>query len=185
MRATAIGHVLFALYPLLIFVGLHFFSPRSVAAFVLIALAVRYRRDAARLLGGFSVGQLIALSLPALLGTAVLVMNSETLLRLYPSAISTSMLILFGVTLFQPPTMVERFARLQEPDLSPTRVRYTRHVTEAWCLFFVINGGIAGYTAAFASREAWALYNGLVAYLLMGAMFAGERLVRLLVLRVV
>jgi uncharacterized membrane protein len=94
------------------------------------------------------------------------------------------MLILFGATLFQPPTMVERFARLQEPELSPTRVRYTRHVTEAWCVFFVINGVIAGYTAAFASREAWALYNGLVAYLLIGAMFAGERLVRQLVMRV-
>jgi len=184
MRATAIGHVLFALYPLLIFAGLHFFSPRSVGAFVLIALALRYRRDAARLLGGFSAGQLIALSLPALLGAAVLIMNSEILLRLYPSAISASMLILFGATLFQPPTMVERFARLQEPELSPTRVRYTRHVTEAWCVFFVINGGIAGYTAAFTSREAWALYNGLVAYMLMGAMFAGERLVRQLVMRV-
>src|SRR5712691_11628153 len=120
MRATAIGHVLFALYPLLIFAGLHFFSPRSVGAFVLIALALRYRRDAARLLGGFSAGQLIALSLPALLGAAVLIMNSESLLRLYPSAISASMLTASRATLYCAPTMVEHLHRLQDLELSPT-----------------------------------------------------------------
>jgi uncharacterized membrane protein len=88
------------------------------------------------------------------------------------------MLLLFGATLVRPPTMVERFARMQEPDLPPERVRYTRRVTEAWCLFFVLNGGIAAYTAAFSSRETWAIYTGFVSYLLMGALFVAERIVR-------
>lgn len=179
MRArTHLGPILFALYPLLIFAGLQFLDPRSVGLLVLIALALRYRRHVARLLTGFSVVGLVALSMPPLLGLAVLATNSEVLLRLYPAAISVSMLVLFGVTLVHPPTMVERFARLEEQELSPASVRYTRRVTQAWCAFFVVNGAIAAYTAAFASREAWALYNGVIAYLLMGSLFAGERLLR-------
>ncbi len=88
------------------------------------------------------------------------------------------MLILFGTTLLRPPTMVERFARLRKPELSPAGVRYTRRVTEAWCLFFVFNCAVAAYTALFASREVWALYNGFIVYILMGTLFVGERAVR-------
>jgi uncharacterized membrane protein len=175
---AALGHLVFALYPLLIFAGLQVLDARTVGACVLVALLARYRSQAARLISGFSAGQFVALALPPLLGLAVVATNSETLLRLYPASISLSMLILFGVTLIRPPSMVERFARMEQPELSPARVRYTRCVTEIWCLFFVANGAIAGYTAAFASRETWALYNGLIAYVLMGTLFAGERLFR-------
>jgi uncharacterized membrane protein len=178
MRAAAIGHVLFGLYPLLIFAGLHYLDPRSVGLLLLVALVLRHRAQAAKLLAHFSVAQFGALALPLVLGVAVLLTNSETLLRLYPASISASMLLLFGLTLLYPPSMVERFARLQEPDLSPARVRYTRRVTEVWCAFFVVNGLVAAYTAVLASREAWALYNGLIAYLLMGALFIAERLLR-------
>jgi uncharacterized membrane protein len=175
---AALGQLAFALYPMLIFAGLQFLDARTVGACVLVALLARHRGQAARLLSGFSAGQFAALALPALLGLAVVATNSETLLLLYPASISASMLILFGATLLRPPSMVERFARLEQPELSPGRVRYTRRVTEIWCLFFVVNGAIAAYTAAFASREIWALYNGLIAYLLMGTLFAGERLFR-------
>ncbi|MFL6572821.1 MAG: hypothetical protein ACJ8G4_13780 [Burkholderiales bacterium] len=179
MRARIhIGQVLFALYPLLIFAGLQFLDPRSVALLVLAALALRYRRHTLRILADFSVAQFVALGVAPLLGLAVLATNSEVLLRLYPAAISASMLILFGVTLVHPPSMVERFARMQQEELSPESVRYTRRVTLAWCAFFVLNGAIAAWTAIFASREAWALYNGFIAYLAMGTLFAGERLLR-------
>jgi uncharacterized membrane protein len=173
---------LFALYPILIFAGLQFFEARTVGICVLAALLVRYRRNALRVVSGFSAAQWLAIALPVTLGIAVVATNSEPLLLLYPASISASMLIVFGSTLLRPPTMIERFARLRRPELPADAVRYTRHVTEAWCLFFVCNGAAAAYTALFASREAWALYNGLIAYLLMGALFAGERLVRRLVL---
>jgi uncharacterized membrane protein len=178
MRTAAIGHVLFGLYPLLIFVGLYYLDPRSLGVLLLAALLLRHRAQAARLLSKFSAAQFAALALPLVLGAAVLVTNSETLLRLYPASISASMLLLFGLTLLYPPSMVERFARMQDPELSEARVRYTRRVTEVWCAFFVLNGLAAAWTAVFASREAWALYNGLIAYLLMGALFLAERLFR-------
>jgi len=57
-------------------------------------------------------------------------------------------------------------------------VAYTRKVTIMWCAFFVANGLAALATALWASNEVWLLYNGLVSYLLMGALFAGEWLVR-------
>jgi uncharacterized membrane protein len=88
------------------------------------------------------------------------------------------MLLLFGLSLVYPPSMAERFARVSEPELAPYGVRYTRHVTQVWCVFFVGNGAVATYTALYASREIWAWYNGLIAYLLMGILFAGEWLFR-------
>ncbi len=60
----------------------------------------------------------------------------------------------------------------------PPEWRYTRRVTQVWCGFFVLNGGLALCTALWASDAGWALYNGLVAYVLMGLLFAGEWLVR-------
>ena len=70
------------------------------------------------------------------------------------------MLLLFGLSLLYPPSMAERFARLREPDLPPAGVRYTRQLTQIWCVFFVANGAAAIVTAFYASREIWAWYNG-------------------------
>ncbi len=57
-------------------------------------------------------------------------------------------------------------------------MRYTRQVTGVWCGFFVVNAAIAVWTAVSASREIWALYNGFIAYIAMGTLFAGEWLLR-------
>ena len=75
--------------------------------------------------------------------------------------------------------MIERFARIQEPDLDHEGVIYTRKVTIAWCLFFLSNGLIALYTVFYSSIEIWTLYNGFVSYILMGLFFAVEYLIRL------
>ena len=74
--------------------------------------------------------------------------------------------------------MVERLARLRNPELPAAGVRYTRQVTQVWCAFFIVNGLIAVWTAVWSSREVWAVYNGFIAYLAMGALFAGEWLLR-------
>ncbi|MDD4916151.1 MAG: hypothetical protein PHW13_14090, partial [Methylococcales bacterium] len=76
-------------------------------------------------------------------------------------------------------SLIERLARIQHPDLPPEGVIYTRRVTQIWCAFFVVNGGIALATALWSSIELWSLYNGLIAYVLMGILFVGEYLVRM------
>jgi uncharacterized membrane protein len=88
--------------------------------------------------------------------------------------VNAAMLSVFTYSLFVPPSMVEQFARRREPDLPPQSVTYTRRVTQVWCVFFALNGGIALVTALWASTATWSLYNGFVAYLLMGLLFAGE-----------
>jgi uncharacterized membrane protein len=166
------------LYPVAVYFALQWFEPRVIAAVLAVFLLLRWKRQAAQILAGLSGishGILIAL---LLLCVAVLVVNNETLLRLYPAAINLGLLTMFGMTLWQAPPMIERFARLRHTHLSAESIRYTRHVTHAWCLFFVGNGLIAAWTAIAASRETWALYNGFIAYLLMGALFAGEWLLR-------
>ena len=88
------------------------------------------------------------------------------------------LLVVFAFSLCHPPTVVERLARLTEPDLPPSGVRYTRKVTAVWCVFYVANGAAAAYTVAFSTDAIWALYNGLIAYVLMGCLMGAEWLVR-------
>ena len=95
-------------------------------------------------------------------------------LKLYPVLVNAVLLLVFGASLWQGPPLVERLARLREPELPPEGVVYTRRVTQAWCLFFTVNGSLAAATACWASTATWTLYNGFIAYLLIGAMFGGE-----------
>ena len=57
-------------------------------------------------------------------------------------------------------------------------MRYTRRVTQAWCLFFLFNALTAAGLALWAPLAWWTLYTGVIAYGLMGLLFAGEWLVR-------
>ncbi len=96
----------------------------------------------------------------------------------YPVMVNCILLAVFSLSLFVGPPTVERLARISEPDLPDYAIAYTRRVTMVWCLFFLLNGLLALYTAVAASLQVWAWYNGLVSYLLMGVLFGGEWLVR-------
>lgn len=120
-----------------------------------------------------------ALFLGIACAAASVVLGHAGALKLIPVVINGACLIGFASTLYHPPSMIERFARLQEPELDDKGVAYTRQVTKVWCVFFVINGSIALYTALFTSMAIWTLYNGLIAYGLMGLLFAVEYCVRL------
>ncbi|WP_249678201.1 hypothetical protein [Pseudomonas abieticivorans] len=104
--------------------------------------------------------------------------NSSHLLRWYPVLVSSFMLTLFGLSLKHGMPVAERLARLSEPDLPAVAIPYTRKVTQAWCLFFLGNGLVAAALTLWAPLSWWTLYNGLIAYALMGLLFAGEWLIR-------
>ncbi|WP_035056705.1 hypothetical protein [Andreprevotia chitinilytica] len=112
-----------------------------------------------------------------LLGAAALIARSDLPVKLYPVLVNAGLLAVFAASLHAPQTVIERLARLREPDLPESGVRYTRKVTQAWCVFFTANGLIALATV-FAPPKIWALYNGLIAYLLIGTMFGIEWLIR-------
>ncbi|MDR3159098.1 MAG: hypothetical protein LBU11_08855 [Zoogloeaceae bacterium] len=115
--------------------------------------------------------------LAALLGLAAIFWRSSLSLQFYPALVNLMFLLLFAFSLTQKQSLIERLARRVEPDLPESGARYTRRVTQAWCLFFLVNGAISLWSIR-AGEEIWALYNGLIAYLLMGLMFAGEWLIR-------
>ena len=96
----------------------------------------------------------------------------------YPVAVNLIMLAVFLSSLRGEQSIVERLARLQDPELSPRGVRYTRNVTTAWCVFFVLTGAIAAITALIGDLKLWTWWNGLLSYGVMGLMFGGEYLLR-------
>jgi uncharacterized membrane protein len=160
------------LYPFAIWLGHGQVEPRFLAGLLLLVGLMRLPAMRAGPAGiGWLVGTLL-LSFITLWG------NHFLALKLYPVLVNAAMLTVFTYSLFVPPSIVEQFARRREPDLAPQSVTYTRRVTQVWCVFFALNGGVALVTALWTSAAIWSLYNGFVAYLLMGLLFAGEYAIR-------
>ena len=164
-------------YPLAVYFGLQHFEPRVFGVLLGALLLLRQWQSARRLASSLTVSERLAFAVLGAYTLAIVAGNSEALLLLYPAFVSLSLLSVFGRSLVRPPTVIERIARLSEPDLPPAGILYTRRVTQVWCVFFMANAGVSIATV-FVSREAWLFYNGFLAYLLMGLLFAGEWLVR-------
>ncbi|MDA9090592.1 hypothetical protein N9J84_00655 [Porticoccaceae bacterium] len=118
---------------------------------------------------------------PALVVGATFITDSNLGLFLYPALVNLVFFVFFSISLFYPPTVVEQLARWRQPDFPSEAISYTTKVTKVWCLFFVINGALSLLSLQL-SEEWWLLYNGLIAYLFMGGLFAVEYLVRLRVM---
>jgi uncharacterized membrane protein len=114
----------------------------------------------------------------ALLAAASVWVDGWVPLKLYPVVVNLALLGAFAASLRRGPSAIERLARLREPGLPPSGVAYTRRVTQVWCVFFAANAVVSAATALWADAAGWALYNGLVAYVAMGVLMAGEWLVR-------
>ncbi|PWF41548.1 hypothetical protein C7C56_024255 [Massilia glaciei] len=170
---TALAVVLTVLYPLVIWFGQGRVEPRSLALLLLLAAASRLPS-----LGISAVARWSALGALALAGGAVWA-NAMLPLKLYPVLVNAALLAAFGYSLVAPPSMIERLARLREPDLPPAALGYTRRVTQLWCGFFAVNGAIALGLALWASHAAWSLYTGVIAYALMALLFGSEYLFRM------
>jgi uncharacterized membrane protein len=114
----------------------------------------------------------------ALFLLAVSFANDTALLMSYPIFVNGLFFSLFFYTLRHPPSLVEKLARLREPELAPPVVAYTRKVTQAWCVFFLGNGWLAALTVWLGDPWVWWIYNGCIAYGLMGLLMGGEMLIR-------
>jgi uncharacterized membrane protein len=162
-------------YPILVYVGLPFLSPSLIVAVALCLLALR--AIAARR-GAFGDRWLRPLMAAAIALLALAVIDPEAAAKAYPVVVSLAVAFVFGASLIWPPTIIESLARLTEPDLSPAGVAYTRIVTRIWTVFLCGNAAVAAAIGVWGSTAQWALWNGLVSYLLMGSLFIGEFIVR-------
>lgn len=182
--------LLVACYPLVVFLGLRAFSLQQIALVLLAIFVVRLSLSAYETKQSQSnsnqqdkdvvrISQQLGMVGGLCIVGWVLLADDEFVLKLYPALINLLMFCAFAWTLVNPPPAIERIARRFEPNLSETGIHHTRQFTLIWCVFFVANGAIAFYTAAFASLDVWTIYNGLVSYLLIATMFAIEFVIRL------
>ncbi len=162
------------LYPLAVYLSIQYIEPWKIAAALFVLLVLRL------MMSQSDKKWNRILILAGILYCFVAVWNNNLMtLRLYPAMISLLLFLVFAGSLLFPPSIIERLARIQHPDLPPKGVIYTRKVTIIWCIFFVINGLIATMTAFWSSFAWWSLYNGLIAYLLMGILMGVEYWVRI------
>lgn len=175
------GHILLALfsiaYPLLWYYGRGHGAFFWLAAVMCGLWLVRAAVQKTRAQRGVSL-------LLAVFFAAVILFRRPDSMYWYPVAVNLLMLAVFGASLFSGQSAVERLARLQNPELPPEGVHYTRRVTQIWCGFFILNAAIAGLLAASGKQDWWAFYTGIVSYVLMGALLGGEWIYRKTVLKV-
>ncbi|CAN5695249.1 hypothetical protein BH09PSE5_BH09PSE5_39740 [soil metagenome] len=169
--ATVATLLLMLSYPFATLASRGRLSPMYVAALLVLLGLLRAAMAKTRLWRAACVGA-------ASLGAMAVMFDGWLPLKLYPVLVNATLLVGFALSLRGSQSAIERIARIREPLLPPSGVRYTRRVTQAWCVFFLVNGAVASWTAVFETDEVWALYNGLVAYLLMGMLFGIEWLVR-------
>ena len=118
MRMNVLLVVLTAIYPVLIYAGLSRFEPRVLALLLVVVALLRWRKGRDVITGLGWEGSM-AIVLPLAIAVATGINNDEMNLKLYPVAVSLTLLIAFGLTLFKKQTRVERIARMRHPDLPP------------------------------------------------------------------
>jgi len=92
--------------------------------------------------------------------------------------------MLFGKTLRRPGVaLITSLARLLDGDaISARKQRYTRQVTVAWTLFFLVNALVSTVLFLAAPVAIWSIHANLLTGPLVATMFLGEHLIRMRVL---
>jgi uncharacterized membrane protein len=147
------------------------YSSRSIACLIGVSLIGNFLLQnwhtyQIRLLAPFS-----AMVVIYMIGTFI---NSPIYMLYLPSLVSIVMLTSFISGLIFPPNIIELFARKLVTDLSGHEIIYCRHVTQIWACFLGVNGILAYYTACCTSLGIWSLYNGFIAYTMIGLLFVVE-----------
>ena len=171
--SAALQGIFFLGYPLIVYFAYTRLETRALA-FLLFALygisvAIRFRGSAAEIM--LLLRQHIGL---AILIVIALATGNSTVLLFMPVIVSGYLLWTFSASLRDGMPMIERFARIVEEDLPDFTIPYCRKVTIVWCVFLAANSLCVLVLALTASIEWWALYSGLISYLLIGAIFIGE-----------
>jgi uncharacterized membrane protein len=163
-------------YPLIVYFAYTRLGVRALAAFLLalygISIALRLRSSATELRRLLRQHLGLALLIGVALGT-----GDPSALLFLPVIVSLYLLWTFSMSLRNGAPMIERFARMVEDDLPDFTRPYCRKVTIVWCFFLAANALCVAILAAKAPLEWWAAYTGLISYLLVGALIAGEFIV--------
>lgn len=156
------------LYPFVVFTALqNHIGTKYLAAVLLTAVLtgfVNHKKTLFLLTGLILTGLLFCL-------------DNAVFLKLYPVLINTLFLITFALSLGKEKTIIALCAEKMGHVLTPNALDYTRKVTLSWCLFFICNMSFS-LISCFLSDTVWMIYNGCIAYILIGLMMSGEWWVR-------
>lgn len=100
------------------------------------------------------------------------------LAKLLPALAQLSLMMFFGKTLIQGPPLIERFIRLDFPELSPDLIGYARRLTLVWSGFFAVNALVCAILAFAAPASWWAVYTGVIMFASTALLMAGEYVYR-------
>lgn len=165
LAQSAIATLLVLGYPLLVYLAIS----NGISWIFSILFGALFVR---RAMAGGKQALLFALLAVLLFGGAFLF--QEISAKMIPVFVHISMFTVFCGSLYTDSSLIERFARLDFPDMPPEIVEYTRNVTKVWTAFFAINIFLCTALALWAEDSFWALYNGAIIYLLLGLMMVSE-----------
>ncbi|WP_424407163.1 hypothetical protein [Pasteurella sp. PK-2025] len=169
--------LLLVAYPFFVFFSLDSlpFRTLTICLFILFVLrfilVFRQPQYPSRYLKLFALCSTI---LGGVLALVAFMFQHENSLLFYPVLMNLLAFCVFAASLIYPPSIIEIFARIMDKNLPEHAINYTRNVTIAWCIFFIINGSAAFLTVVANDMTLWTWYNGLISYLLMGLFFIIE-----------
>ena len=70
--------------------------------------------------------------------------------------------------------LIERFARLKRPDLSPEEITYCRKLTKVWIGILALNSCLVAAAAFIEDKALWTILVGPVSYAFLGMVFVFE-----------
>lgn len=76
-------------------------------------------------------------------------------------------------------TVIQKFAKMIDGELSNFAKKYTRNLTYIWCIFLFLNFLIS-LSTIFMSDKIWMIYNGCVSYIAVGTFFIIEYIIRII-----
>lgn len=173
-----ISIMVFLLYPYLVYKGVQegvvWFAPIAIAS-VYFYQAVKARARKVRI-------QKLAIVLMLFVGA---VYYQDIMAKLIPIIIQLSLMLFFGKTLLpeKGPSLVERFASLEFPVMPPVLSGYCRQLTIMWTGFFAFNVLACLYLALFAPVQWWAIYTGVMIFVLTALLMVAEYIWRFFLFR--
>ena len=160
-------------YPLFVFLALVVFElPISIVSIGMMIIAIAYfgffhtkgkRNWSAILLGAMAI--------------AVLITQSETVLKFYPIVLTLVFLFVFGVPLLKGSSIITYFAMMMDSAIEthPGRAmleRCCKAINIVWIIHFIVSLTINFLIVFGSTLKIWTLYNALISYLVQGLIIA-------------
>jgi uncharacterized membrane protein len=106
--------------------------------------------------------------------------DAGALVFLYGPAVAINLIMagIFGLSLRRREPVILRFARLEGAAQTPALERYCRRLTWVWTLYLALLGAVGIVIALHGDERIGAWWCSVIDYLLIGALFLGERAYR-------